>query len=95
MNKDFNVYKWRREHLTENEMPKISPNELLKLFKEKVRGAFLRDEYIETEDRGSSTEEEKVKKLFSDHGYTLSKVERIEGEPGERLDMVRYYYKKA
>jgi hypothetical protein len=92
MSKDFNVYKWRREHLNENE---TSPKDLLNKFKEKVRGAFLRDEYIETEDRGSSTEEEKVRTLFSDHGYTLSKVERIEGEPGERLDMVRYYYKKA
>jgi len=92
MNKDFNVYKWRREQLAENEAS--TPKDLLNKFKEKIKGAFLKDEYIETEDRGSSTEEEKVKKLYSDHGYTLSKVERIEGEPGERLDMVRYYYKK-
>lgn len=91
MSKDFNVYKWRREQLVENE---TSPKDLLNKFKEKIKGAFLRDKYIETEDRGSSTEEEKVRKLFSDYGYTLSKVERIEGEPGERLDMVRYYYKK-
>jgi hypothetical protein len=92
MNKDFNVYKWRRDHLVENEAS--TPKDLLNKFKEKIRGAFLRDEYIETEDRSSSGEEEKVRKIFSDHGYTLSKVERIEGEPGERLDMVRYYYTK-
>jgi hypothetical protein len=92
MNKDFNVYKWRRNYLAENEAS--TPKDLLNKFKEKIRGAFLRDEYIETEDRSVSGEEEKVRKIFSDHGYTLSKVERIEGEPGERLDMIRYYYTK-
>ena len=36
MNKDFNVYKWRREQLVESEMSKMSPDELFKAFKEKT-----------------------------------------------------------
>jgi len=93
MRKDFNVYQWRRDHLFENK--ETTPQDLLKKFQEEIKGAFLKekDKYIETENRGSSKEEEKVKKLFLDHGYTLSKVEEIEGEPGERLNMVRYFKK--
>lgn len=92
MRKDFNVYQWRRDHLFENK--DVTPQDLLGKFKEKIKGAFLKEKYIETEDRGSDTEEEKVKNLFSDHGYTLSKVEKIEGERGERIAMVRYYFTK-
>ena len=92
MNKDFNVYKWRRNYLAENEDSTLK--DLLNDFKKQIRGAFLEDGYIKTEDRSAPGEEEKVRKIFLKHGYILSKVKRIEGEPDERLDMIKYFYEK-
>ena len=46
MNKDFNVYKWRRDHLTENESS-LTPDELFNAFKQELskgRGMLRSDQ---------------------------------------------------
>ena len=43
MAKDFNVYKWRREHLVENTETK-TPKDLFAAFKEKFDTGFHRED---------------------------------------------------
>jgi hypothetical protein len=96
MNKDFNVYKWRREHLTEIVVgvQNKTPDELFAAFKEEFNIGSHRDDLkvIKTLSRYSPPEA-KVKELFDKYGYTLT-VSKIDAEPGERGAETWFYYKK-
>jgi hypothetical protein len=97
MNKDFNVYKWRREQLIESEMSKMSPDELLKLFKEKTgikgeirhrtdKNAFI----VNLRNIPAGMDEKMIKDLFEKNGYTYS---RDEFEDEDRPTQIWYYYR--
>ena len=96
MSKDFNVYKWRREQLAEDEKPKISPDGLFKLFKEKTgikgyinhrtdKNAFI----VNLRDIPSKMDERMIKDLFEKNKYTYS---REEYEDEDRPTQIWYYY---
>jgi len=93
MSKDFNVYKWRRDQLIENEATK-TPDELFAAFRKEFNTGFHRDDQnlIKTLSRYAPLETQ-VKELFDKYGYTL-KVSYIDAEPGERGAETFYYYNK-
>jgi len=97
MNKDFNVYKWRRDQLVESEMSKMSPDELFKAFKEKTgikgeirhrtdKNAFI----VNLRNIPSGMDERIIKDLFEKNGYTYSKDEF---EDEDRPTQIWYYYR--
>lgn len=139
MSKEFNIYKWKRDIISENISneviadkiysyikkylskdyqdvgykrfitsaiiramslneeikDKVSPDELFNNFKHiTVKGAgshFPQENTIKVAQRYAPDDEE-AKSFFTQNGYEVD-IKNVEGEPGERVDMIWYIYK--
>jgi len=84
MNKDFNVYKWRRDYLVENETPSSSEYQVAKEF----TSMFSQQKNINYTDLGGGKHRIKISdrtikpnwddvlisKFFNEKGYTLDNI---------------------
>jgi len=98
MKDNFNIYKWRRDHLTENENPKqtVSPEELFKAFKEKFDTGSHRPDQNRIKTVSKLMDDKKVDaaiKLFNEKGYNV-KIEYIDHDSKERPEEIYFDYTK-
>lgn len=99
MNKDFNVYKWRREHLVENETS-VTPDELFKAFNDDKELGNKRSYHRDDQNRIKilsrfAPDEKKAIAFFKSKGYNVEITDTWDMiDPSEEKPQIWYDYTK-